>query len=377
MLPVSPEFLTAVRGSHGVAVTAVLCDPTGQIGTAPTGRALAVINGTVTLDGDADIRATLDLEVAEAFGDPDAADLTQELLPYGAEVFVTRGVEFGNGDVERVPLGYYRLNRVEQGDAPSGPVRLSGQDRMAGIIDARFPYPRQFLPADTYGAVVATVVGEVYPGATIDWDDASSATAIGRRIDTEDDRYGLLLDLAQSLGKIVYWDYRGHLVIRTPPDPTVPLFEVNAGANGVLVSITRDVSREGVYNAVVANGEAGDGTPPGYAMVVDGDVTSPTYFYGPFGQVPRFYGSPLLVSDAKALAAATTLLASARGLPYQVDFTAVPNPALEPHDAVRVTYPYDPVAVPHTRKETHVLARLDIPLGTGGALTSSTRKVTL
>ncbi len=373
MLPVSEEFLATLRGSHQVVTSVYLVTP-GQTGVTPTGRELAVVEGAVTLDGTADVRGTLDLTVAEPW--PDGVGVDQ-LAPYGSEVFVTRGVVLGNGKIQRAPLGYYRLTMVEQSDAPQGTLRLTGQDRMAGIVDARLLSPVQYSAATTYGQAVEDLVTGVYPGATIDWDDATDAQPLGRAVVSEDDRYALLLDLVQSAGKIMFWDYRGVLVVKDPPDAAAPVWEVNAGRDGVLVSVGRALSREEVYNAVAATGEALDDSPPVAGYAYDLDPASPTYWDGPFGKVPRFYSSPLLTTADQATKAAESLLAQSTGLPYVVDFSAVPNPALEPFDPVRVTYPVDMTRHPRRAREIHVLAAITIPLGAAGTLDAHTRKVTL
>lgn len=374
MLPVSDAFLAVVRSSHKAVFSATLCNPPGQTGVTPTGTSLSILDGEVTLDGDADVRATLGLTVAEKW--PASLDYLH-LTPYGAEVFITRGVELGNGSVQRAPLGYFRLDKSEQPDAPVGPLDLVGMDRMKGIVDARLEEPVQFLATATYGEVVDALVTDVYPGATIEWDDATDVEEIGRQVIEEEDRYRLLLDVVQSTGKIAFWDYRGVLVIKDPPDATVPVWDVSAGRNGVLVSLGRSLSREGVFNAVIARGEALDDTPPVKGAAYDLDPASPTYWLGPFGKVPRFYSSPLLTSDAQCDSAAASLLQQSTGLPYAVDFSQIPNPALEPFDPVRVVYPIDLESTPHRKTEVHVLATLKVPLSVSGAMTATTRLVTL
>jgi hypothetical protein len=175
----------------------------------------------------------------------------------------------------------------------------------------------------------------------------------------------------------MFWDYRGVLVIKDPPDATSPVWEASAGRDGVLVTLQRSLGRDGVYNAVVATGEALDDTPPSYGVAYDLDPASPTYWNGPFGKVPRFYNSPLLTTDLQAATAAESLLAQSTGLPYAVDFSQIPNPALEPFDPVRVVYPVDRLSTPHRKSETHILVRLGIPLTPNGVMAATTRKVDL
>lgn len=372
MLPVSAAFLAAVRGSHRIASRARIITP-GATGADPAGTDLRIVDGTVTLDAGADVRGSLDLVVTERWP---AGDTTADLVPYGTELAVSRGILFGNGAIQRAPLGIYRVITVEQEDAPDGPLRITAQDRTAGLVDARMLTPVSYAATATYSAVVTGLVQAVYPGQLIEWDDATDVETIGRRTVVEEDRYAFLRDLVTSLGKVMFFDYRGILVIRDPPDPTVAVWDVDAGANGVLVSASRALTREGVYNAVVASGEALDDAAPPLGVAYDTDPTSVTYWDGPFGKVPRFYSSPLITTNAQALKAAQTMLTEALGLPYSVDFSAIPNPALEPLDVVRVTYPPDLRQHPRVRQETHVLDSLTIPLLPGPALAAATRMQT-
>jgi hypothetical protein len=367
MRPVSVEFLRTLRGSHQMVAEARIVAP-GLTGVNPAGTEIPILSGDVHIDGTANIGSTLDLTTdGQGMWPTAASDL---LAPYGNELFVRRGIAFGNGTTEWVSLGYFRIQAPEQADAPNGPIRISAQDRMAGIVEARLIAPIQYQPGTTLGTIFTALVGEVYPWATIEWDDATDASTLGRALTAEEDRYKFLNDLVTAAGKVWYWNHRGVLRIETPPAPVDPVWDVNAGGDGVLVNVSRQLSREGVYNAVVATGEAADTEAPARAVAVDDNPESPTYWSGSFGKVPRFYSSPFLTTDAQAASAAEAMLTRSLGLPYSVDFTAVPNPALEPYDPVRVTYL-------DGRRETHLIERLTVPLAAEGALTASTREQTL
>jgi hypothetical protein len=367
MRPVSDAFLRALRGSHTAPVEAYVVAP-GQTGTTPTGDLVTLLSGDVQLDAKASIRSILDVAVDGTGAFPDNA--SDAFAPYGNELFVRRGVGFGGGSVEWVSLGYFRIDSVEQDDAANNPLRIAAKDRMAGIVEARLLAPIQFAATVTYGDIMEQLIEEVYPWATIEWDDATDTDATGRTLIAEEDRFDFLDDLVRSRGKIWYWDYRGVLVIKDVPDPGDTVDEFNAGQDGVLISRGREMSREGVYNAVVASGEALDTTTPPRAVAVDDNPDSPTYWSGDFGKVPRFYASPFLTTDAQAQTTAAALLTQELGLPYTVELGVVPNPALEP---------YDPVVVRDEtgKSETHVLETLTIPLSPEGVMKASTRKQTL
>lgn len=364
MRPVSQRFLGALRGSHEAVFEATVVTP-GQTGVQPTGTTIPIVDGNVQIDGTAQIRSTLELTTTgRGMWPTRAGDL---LAPYANEVHVRRGISLGGGVTEWVSLGYHRIYTPEQDWVPDGPIRLSCRDRMSGILDGTLTAPRSFPSTTTYGTVVSTLVTDIYPWATIEWDlPGWRDSSIGRQAIAEGDRYKFLDDLIKATGKVWWWDHRGVLVIRTPPPASNPVWEVNEGEGGVLVSLSRRLTREGVYNGVIATGEGADTAAPVRALVVDSDMTSPTQWGGPFGKVPKPFSSPLITTAAQAWTAASAMLSQLLGLPYAVDLTAVPNPALEPYDPIRVTYP--------GRAETHVIDRMTIPLTVEAPLTASTRE---
>lgn len=373
MRPVSAGWESTIRGSHDAVFRATVCD-TFQTGTTPTGTRIGIIGGAVRVDGFADIRSTLDLTTpgVDELGDnmwPKFVD--DPLAPYGNEIYVERGVKYSDFEVEYVGLGYFRIQAPDQADAPAGPIRLTAEDRMAAIIEARLLAPVQFNPPTSLGTIVDQLITDVYPDAAIEWDDDTDLSTLTRQVIVEEDRYGFLDDIVKSRAKIWYWDHRGVLTIRSLPDSTDIVYEVNSGRDGVLVDAARHITRERVFNAWVVTGEGGDTEDPARGVAVDNDPNSPTFFYGRFGQVPAFYSSPLVSDDSQAAAAARALLLRQLGLPYVVNFGAVPNPALEPFDPVGVRYSnVDGL-------ERHVLATLNIPLEEGSKMTATTREQTV
>lgn len=364
MRAISERGLNILRGSHSAQVQAWVVE-SGGTGVDPVGTLLDVLDGDVEMDASADVRATLDITVRGTF--PTSA--TDLLVPYGNEIFVRRGIGLGNGGVEWVSLGYYRINSVEQQDAPNGSIRLAGSDRMGGIVKARLVAPKQYAATATYGAVVTGLVQEVYPWATIEWDDGTDSNTLGRVLVADQERFSFLNDLVTGVGKIWFWDYRGVLVIKDAPDASETVWEVDSGENGVLVTLSRDISDEDVYNAVVASGDALDDKPPSSAVAYDNNAISPTYWNGAFGKVPRFYSSPFITTKAQAQSAANSLLKQTLGLPYNVQFGSIVNPALEPYDPVLVKV--------KGRTETHVLSRITVPLLVSQPMTADTREQTV
>lgn len=365
MRPVSPELLRIVRGSHRMCARARIVAP-GQTGVDPDGVEIPIESGTVVQDASADIRSTADLTTVWEW--PRGVDGL--LAPYGNEVFVERGIIFGNGSREWVSQGYFRLYDTAQRAVPRGEIRLDARDRMSGIIDARLETPIQFATGTTIADAFDFLVGAVYPGLPIVFDFDAASIAFASSHIAEEDRYGFLLDVCRAQGKVMYFDYAGQLQVRTAPDPTAPVFDVNHGTGGVLVDMSRAISRDGVFNAVVAAGETPGDIAPVRAIARDENPQSATYYYGPFGKVPRFYSSPFITTSEQCRSAASAMLVRSLGLPYNVDFSAVPNPALEPLDPVRVSYD------DHNHPEVHVIEKLRTPLTASGVMTATTREQT-
>lgn len=367
MRPVTDRFVEAIKGSHKIAFRALALEP-GQSGTQPVGVELAVISGKVSYAWNTPIRAMLDLTVKPMSDVGFPIRASDPLDVSGKEIIVYRGIDYGGGDTELVSLGYFRIDEDEQDIPINRPIRISAPDRMAGIVDARLESPRQYTSAWNYGDALEDLITEVYPDATIEWDDSTNSRGLGASVMQDEDRYALAEDLVTAVGKIFFWDYRGILVVRDPPDPSVIVGEIRHGTRGTLVGLKRRRSRIGAINIVVATGEATDERAPARGVARDDNPASPTFWQGPFGPVPEFYSSPLLINDAMAMKAARTILDRKLGLHYAVDLSAIPNPAYEVGDPLLVSYDDE------AGTEIHIADTLDIGLGASEAMTAGMRE---
>lgn len=365
MRPVSTEFLAAVRTSHKMySRVRVLTE--FQTGTNPDGVEIPIISGNVNLSSNTDIRSSVEMTTDGNSTFPQSP--TELLNPYGNELFVERGINLMDGSIEIVSMGYHRIDSVEQSSAPNGPIRLTAYDRMIAIKEADLITPLVIYAGTPPSDIFDTLILDVYPSATIEYDDPIwAATGLESMQIVERGRYKFLQDLVTSFGKIMYWDHRGILVVRDPPEPTDVVWNVNSGKNGVLISMGRTINREGVYNAVVALGEANSGALPARGEAYDLDPASPTYYNGPYGKVPLFYSSSLITSQDQAQTAARRLLEHSIGLPQVADFSAVPNPALEP---------LDPISIEHIDGiDYHIIESLNVPLTSQDEQQGTTRRI--
>lgn len=372
MRPVTDSFLSALRGSHSMASRCTLVAP-GQTGTAPVGLSipgvdvagrLPILTGDVSVDMTADVQSTLDLTTVY----PWPSKPTDPGTPYGQEIYVERGVEYGIGTQELCGLGYFRIDKVEQLRVPDGAIRITASDRLAMIRDARNTSPVQFSSGASVGSVIDYVVGQAVPGLVTVYDFDAYSTVLGSDHVLDEDRLGFVQDLLAAYGKYGYFDYAGRFVVKSVPDLTklAPVWDINSGTLGVLVEMKRTISRESVYNVVVARGEPVGELPPVQGIASDTDPTSPTYIGGNFGIVPRFYSSAFMTTVDQCTAAAKSMLAKAIGLPYGVSLGTIPNPALEGWDVVSVSYPGN--------SEVHVIDKIAYGLAPDDSMGIDTRK---
>lgn len=359
-----------ISGSHRALVEARICTEY-QTGSDPVGDSIPVLSGDVSYDATANVWSTMSMETAGI----DEYDLSSMfpryadslLAPYGNEVFVRLGLDLGS-DTLWTPMGYFRIDDTEQTGSSDGSIRLSGPDRWQSLVDARLISPRQYASTRTVGSVVEDLVLDVLPAAVIAWDDDTFQVAVGRDMIVEKDRAAALQDIAKAHGKVANFDSEGILRFETAPDPEEIVWELRNGQDGCLVKSSRRVSRQGMFNGVVVRGE-GTVDSPAMGVAVDTGVNSPTQWGSRFGKIPKFYSSPLVSDDDQGYAAAVAFLRRIIGMPYSVDFGAVPHPGLRPRQAVRI-------GQKDGNREIHLVDKLQIPFLPGQVMTGATREQT-
>jgi hypothetical protein len=372
----SARYQDAIRGSHKVVVRAQVLSSI-QFGAAPTGGIeLPLIAGDVRLTATADVKATLSLTVPG-----DYWDIVQ---PFGAEIFAERGIDFGDGTTELVPLGYYRIDSLSQGPSPYGAIEIDASDRTVSLQQCRVANPWQ-VPAGTShrtvfeylvnGSATATTTPTTYgmysrnPIVPIVWTNAGynpDTTTVPAGPVIDDSVYTYLAKLADANGALIRFAPTGEMTIeaRARAVDATPDYVLRPGVTGTLISATRTVNRDGVYNVVRAVG-SDPTSATGYRFAWINDTASPIRYNGPFQPDIRYYASPLLTTSAQADAAAQTLLARATGLPTELGLYSVPDPSLRPLDVIQV--------INGNAIGNHVLDEVTIPLAGTSATQIKTR----
>jgi len=362
------RFLSTIARSHRAAIRATLLRGNSS---EPLG---AVLDGTVTLDAKAATRGRADVTVV----DNGTLDLIPTesgdwLVPYGTEIKLERGVHYNESEIEYAPLGVYRIQDVDVEDkGETIEIRVSGFDRSQRVIDARFEEPYQIASGVNHDTAILSTIQLIYPEVEYDFATVSTSTTSTIIAEEGSDRWAFCQNIATSLGMELFFDNDGMLILRPVPMVealSVPVWEITDGARGVQVNIGRNWTREGSFNRVIATGEnMGDGVAPVRGVATDTNASSPTYYFGPFGRVPRFYQSEFLTTNAQALSAATGILARELGTTQRISFGTIVNPKLVPGDVVLVHR--ERIGI---REELHVIDTLTIPLAVTNTMSGNTR----
>lgn len=285
--------------------------------------------------------------------------LWDALEPAGTEIRAFVVVRHLSGVTETVPQGVFPIDVEKMGyGRDNSTLSITAPDRWNLVKNARFLAPRSSSVGVTNRAQIATLLTEALPaGLTVADTGSSTATVPVQTWDR--DRDAAISDLAKAASLDVFFDRNGNPVIRDVPvlDPLHPVWTVDAGATGVLISADRERNRQKTFNVVVVDAPTTDGSAPFAPVVVwDNDPNSPTFAgpgagvgglsdlpaassAGPFGQRPTYYSSPLLKTSGQATTAGQAILARVSGLAAQVTATSVPNAALDDGDTVLVRLP--------------------------------------
>jgi hypothetical protein len=361
MRAVTDAFAAAVVQPHRLATLAEVINDDGDETT------VEIVDGNVTLDRTAAVRGRCDVTIVDdGTLDLVPAGATDLLAPYGNEIRLSRGVQYADGTVELVSLGVFRIQDAEVTDDPSGmQIRIAGQDRAARFIDARFEEPYQVASGDNYATAIEDVLQAAWPDIPTDF-TATALTTPAVIAQEGDDRWAFAQSMATAISMDLYFDGDGTCIL-APVVLTDPVLSIAEGENGVLVAAGRRWTREGTFNRVIATGENTGEAAPARGVATDDNPLSPTYYFGQFGKVPRFYASPFITNDAQAASAAQKILDDELGTTEQVSFGSYVLPQLEPGDTVRVTRLRAGI------DEDHIVDSLTAPLKADGTMSGATR----
>lgn len=363
MQPVSERFKQALSKSHKVISKIEL----------HAGDSIIELSGTgeVSVDANAAISRRCKLTIADPTGELTPVNSYSALTPFSNELRLFRGIEFVDGTTELVPLGVFGISDVTPRETNEGvTLEVEGLDRSHMIQRARFINPHVIASGTNYATAIRQAIAARNPWAEFDFIATSATTPqiiLGQERDH--DPWKEAQAMATAIGCDLFISVDGIVTLRQFADIEQSVWTYAPGETSMLLGTNRKLSSDATYNHVVVSGEAVDGNPaPVLAEAKDTDPTSPTYVFGPFGDVPYFFPSTLITTESQALTAANTILQRVMGRQEAVEFPALVNPAHEAGDVITIESPRAKIA------DNYVLDSFNIPLSAAGQMRAVTRK---
>lgn len=324
MYPIDEQAERLLHRTHGVAAR-LLASVNGSDFLLPLD--MREDSGTVEVDAGSPMRRKLKATVVASIDDARVDPLAAEVRAEYAIVDPASGRRYWT------PVGTFVITDAEE--VEPGLVSIAGADRWQRVLDARFERPRTTSgnTLDTIEALLRDADPERIPALDR---TRMPATGYTHRASLWDrDRDKAIIELAESIGAVVYFDALGtpHVEPVTPLGGD-PVWTIGPGEGGVKVSASRKVSRSSTYNSVSVTGEPGGNTPPVYGVARDTAATSPTRWGGPFGKRTRFYSSSKITTAQQAQAVARAQLDRVRGVASIADIVTVQHPGLDAHDVI-------------------------------------------
>lgn len=368
MFNVSQRFLTEVRQSHQVESYVVITSPTQETFKLP------VVAGSVQVDRSAATRRTCSLTCVDQERNliPESAESI--LTPYGTIVQPYRGVRYSDGTTEVVPLGVFRLSKVNIHDKVGGSpdITIEGFDRSREVQRDKFVDVYPVAAGANIIAMIKSILLRTFPDLSYDSISSTLVTTAASIYDISSDPWDAVSKLALSAGCEIFFDTDGSCVIAPPVDIDAlpsPSFTFVEGNNCTMLDLSKVFTDEPGYNGVVVTGESpGDDLPPVKAVVWDNQPTSATYHLGPYGEVPMFVTDQIVTTQADAQTTAQALLAGQLGFSSQLSITTSTNPALDVGDVIEVLRERVKVS------GLYVIDAINIPLNASGTQSLTLRQ---
>ena len=222
-----------------------------------------------------------------------------------------------------IPLGRFLITQWEVGATD---IRITGKSLFQHLEDDRLTSPTVPYSGGTLASELRRLVGG-HMGVIV-------SDALTNRpcpsMSWGESRIDAIYEIADAWPARLREGPDGVLYV-LPPVPAIterPETTLTDGDAGTVIGVTRQGSRAGIFNRIVARGqEQDDAGQPRFQAIID-QTTGPLRTSGPYGIVTRFFSSPLITSKQAALNSATTMLATSVRQKTTVPVTHTPNPTL-------------------------------------------------
>lgn len=330
MLDMSTTALAIVQRSFTMQIRAE-----SWLGDTLLADAIPISDGNETRDRSLNIPEQISLTLPRrdrGFDWSPGTDPTHPLAAYGQQLRIDYGIDIG-GSTEWINRGWFLITESStDGDT----VTVTCQGLLTLIDEAKLVAPYQPSTTDT---LASTIRGLIEPALTVIFDGTLTDRAVPIGMQWDTDRLGAVTEVLDAWPADAVVTEDGYLHIGPVSDSGTPVLSLTDASTGTVIQWQGTTSRDGAFNAVVAQGEDPAGNQI-QGVVYDQNSASPFYVGGAFNPfpVPYAYQSSLLTTVTQCRSsAAATLLRLRRTSSRKLGVTMVPHPGLVCGDIVSVT----------------------------------------
>lgn len=358
MQSVTAKFLRATKTSSKVVLVADLFLSDGRVLTN-----LPVDEANVSSELDSDITRSATITTADLSSVPGAPDFGIDFL--SCEVTLRAGYVYSNQQVETADLGRFMVWNASKDYANGDVVSLELYDR------AKYMEMSEIVkPLDYSGFMAQTAIQDLVnrsiPGVlgtlTVTFSAGVANVKLGGGMTYDTNHLDAAIKICDSIGAKLTFDTDGQpFVVKKPALDrnaltSTAVFELACGPNGNLIDLSRQITRENVFNGVAVYGTAPEGQPQPFGEAYDMNTSSKTYWNGPFGKALKKVNKEELLTSVECIAAANAILKETTSGLEPITAQILPNPALEVGDIVTVVFP------DLTTTELHMIASIDFDM---------------
>lgn len=328
MIQLTAEALSILQRSYSVSLRVeswyngqLLSDDIPVVGT----------GATETADRSIRVPERLTFSVPRMVNGFDWAPVADDhpLAANGQQLRVSIGIGTRSNQIEWFQRGWFV---VFSADPRGDTVEVEAEGLLALVDEARFTGP--FQPS---GNFTNTIRSLVEPALTVSFDTNLVDRAVPGAINYDEERLSALRLVTDAWPAEFQVNEDGYLYVAVPDTVFVADLALTDGVGGTVITALGNSTREGAFNLVVARGTDANGTQ---VQGIAYDSSGPKMYGGPFNPlpVPLFFESPLLTTNAQAVAAARTRLANIKRQTNKAfEVTMVPNPTITAGDVVSLT----------------------------------------
>ena len=269
-------------------------------------------------------------------------------------------------------LGEFVSDSISDANEFGDLIKVSGRDYVARCMSSKLPAATMHTKDQSIESIVRThanlsgikKMNLPVTGIVLDKDTTWEA---------DTDRWTIMKEVATNNNLELYFNAFGYLQMTPYKDPLLspPALTLTTGLNGNLVSRGASTSANRLFNHVIAVGESSDSsTPPVWAEVKNENPNSPTNIDAIGDRVTRIV-SPLITEVQQAIELAKSLLAVSALEEFELNFSSVFFPWVEPGEILEM---YDPDSQ-YWGPDRFLISSISFPLDLG-PMSGTAKRVT-